>query len=170
MTLSAENENMLTKYMNNKYLPDVLGEASDIIFCSLTPDKDSLMMQHYYASPHDKFWRVLHQFHLTDRQIKTSLDPAERENNYNHLKSKGISLTDNLTNIAELTKNHKPKVLAFNGIKTAEQYFNQKVKYGEQKKVKIGKTRIFVLPSTAGSANASWNLRWWREVANIITK
>lgn len=156
--------------MNIKYLPDLLGENTQLIFCGLNPDKDSLMMQHYYASPHDKFWHVLHQFNFTDRQIKTSLNPEAREANYDYLKSKKIALVDDLSKLIDLVKEFKPKALAFNGKKVAEIYFGKEVEYGEQKNVRIGKTKIFVLPSSAGSANAFWNIRYWRELSNLIKK
>jgi len=170
LTLIVKNETISLKYMNNKILSDVIGETPDVIFCGLAPDKESLMMQHYYANPHDKFWRVLHQFHFTDKQIKTSLDPLERQENYEYLISKNIGLCDNFDELISKVKELKPKVLAFNGKKAAELYLNRAVEYGELKKDKIGKTRVYVLPSTAGSANANWNIRYWRELKTIIKK
>ena len=49
-------------------------------------------------------------------------------------------------------------------------YFGKEVEYGKQKGIKIGKTKICVMPSTAGSANAFWNIRYWREARDLIKK
>lgn len=155
-----------------KSLPNIIPEIPKVIFCGISAGEESLMMQHYYASPRNKFWRVLHEVAFTEMQIKTSLDPAIREKNYNYLKLKGIGLTD-LNNNAEalnnLIKEVKPRVLAFNGKKAAELYLDHPVELGKQKE-KIGKTIIYVLSSTSGSANAFWNKRHWREVSNLIKK
>jgi TDG/mug DNA glycosylase family protein len=162
--------------MNNQ-LPDILTEDLKVIFCSLLADRESLMMQHYYASPRDKFWRILQEVAFTERQIKTSIDADIRESNYDYLKSKKIGLTNlgeqatlkDVERLNNIIKEYKPKVLAFNGKKVAELYFNKSVELGEQKE-KIGKTKIFVLTSTSNSASSLWNKRHWREVSNIIKK
>lgn len=162
--------------MNNQ-LPDILTEDLKVIFCSLLADRESLMMQHYYASPRDKFWRILQEVAFTERQIKTSIDADIRESNYDYLKSKKIGLTNlgeqatlkDVERLNNIIKDYKPKVLAFNGKKVAELYFNKSVELGEQKE-KIGKTKIFVLTSTSNSASSLWNKRHWREVSNIIKK
>ena len=129
-------------------------------------------MQHHYANPRDKFWRVLHEVAFTEMQLKTGITQEARDYNYNYLISKGIGLTDlgdDIEALNNLVKELKPKVLAFNGKKAAEVYFDRDVELGEQKE-KISKTRIFVLASSANSASATWNKRHWREVSNIIKK
>lgn len=156
----------------NKSLPNIIPEVTKIIFCGISPGRESLMMQHYYASPRNKFWRVLHEVAFTEMQIKTGITQEVKDYNYNYLKSKGIGLTDlndDPLALTALIKDTKPKVLAFNGKKAAELYFNRPVELGKQKE-KIGKTIIYVLSSTSNSANAFWNKRHWREVSNIIKK
>jgi TDG/mug DNA glycosylase family protein len=105
-------------------------------------------------------------------QIKTGITQEAKDYNYNYLKSKGIGLTDlndDIEALNKLVKECQPKVLAFNGKRAAEAYFNREVELGEQKE-KIGKTKIFVLASSANSASAAWNKRHWREVSNLIKK
>lgn len=155
-----------------KSLPNIIPETAKVIFCSLTPDRESLMMQHYYAHPRDKFWRVLHEVAFTEMQLKTGITSEAKDYNYNYLKSKGIGLTDlndDVQSLNNLIKDLQPKVLAFNGKRAAEFYFNKPVELGEQKE-KNGKTKIFVLASSANSASATWNKRHWREVSNLIKK
>ena len=55
-------------------------------------------------------------------------------------------------------------LLAFNGKKSAEIFFNHKVEYGLQLE-KIDSTDFWVLPSTSGAARGSWNENYWRELA-----
>jgi double-stranded uracil-DNA glycosylase len=156
----------------NKSLLNIIPETCKVLFCSLAPDRESLMMQHYYASPRDKFWRVLHEVAFTEMQIKTGITQEAKDYNYNYLKSKGIGLTDlndDIEALNNLVKECQPKVLAFNGKRVAEAYFGREVELGEQKE-KIGKTKIFVLASSANSASATWNKRHWREVSNLIKK
>jgi len=164
-----------------KFLPNIIPVDPKVIFCGISAGRESLMMQHYYSSPRNKFWRVLHEVAFTERQIKTSPDPIIREANYEYLKSKKIGLTDliksgeevaspeDVDNLTNLVKEFKPKVLAFNGKKVAELYFGKKVELGEQSE-KIGKTKIFVLASSSNSASGFWNKRHWREVSNLIKK
>lgn len=58
-----------------------------------------------------------------------------------------------------------PKILCFNGKKAAQVYLRRKdVKFGYQDEV-IGGTKIFVAPSTSGSANRYWDIDYWFKLA-----
>ena len=58
--------------------------------------------------------------------------------------------------------------LAFNGKKSASQFFNRKtVQYGRQELL-IGDTVVFVLPSTSGAARRFWDVAHWFEVAQFV--
>ena len=49
----------------------------------------------------------------------------------------------------------------------AKVYFNKKnVNYGLQKQT-IGKTKIFIAPSTSGAANGFWDLNIWNQLADL---
>jgi hypothetical protein len=63
---------------------------------------------------------------------------------------------------------YRPKVLCFNG-KTAAQVFmdTKKVNYGLQN-MKVGKTLIFVAPSTSGAASGYWNEEYYFQLADIV--
>ena len=141
-----------------KSLPNITPQITKVLFCGLVPDKESLMMQHHYANPRDKFWRVLHEVAFTEMQLKTGITQEARDYNYNYLMSKGIGLTDlgdDITALNNLVSDLKPKVLAFNGKKAAQRYWGLAasggVRYGKQP-LTIGNTMVFVLPSTSGAA------------------
>jgi TDG/mug DNA glycosylase family protein len=57
-----------------------------------------------------------------------------------------------------------PWVLAFNGKRSAQAFFETRVEYGIQSE-RIGDSAVFVLPSTSGAARMFWDERYWRELA-----
>ncbi len=177
--------------MNNSSLPDILGEEINIIFCGLSAGKLSLMMQHYYADPGNRFWLSLKEAGLTEKQIIPSLNSEQREVNYKFLKSKKIGLTDliksgqeikgdllasekDIERLNNLIKEYRPRVLAFNGKKAAQLYLNKinssEIRFGELQNLKIGSTKVFILPSTSGAAKAFWSLAPWRELSYLVKK
>lgn len=63
---------------------------------------------------------------------------------------------------------YRPKIVCFNGKKAAKVCLNKKhVEYGLQKK-QIGFTRLFVAPSTSGTAKRWWNQGWWQKPSIYI--
>jgi TDG/mug DNA glycosylase family protein len=62
-----------------------------------------------------------------------------------------------------------PRVLAFNGKKAASVFHEvstRKLDYGLQKDA-IGKIKVWVLPSTSGSACRYWDQAQWQALANF---
>ena len=59
----------------------------------------------------------------------------------------------------------QPRVLAFNGKRSASAFLGGPVDYGYQADRDIGATRIYVAPSTSGAARGFWNEEYWRRVA-----
>ena len=56
---------------------------------------------------------------------------------------------------------YKPTIVCFNGKKAGQEYMDSKsISYGLQDQ-RIGKTRLFVAPSTSGSANGYWDEKYW---------
>jgi hypothetical protein len=50
-----------------------------------------------------------------------------------------------------------PTLVAFNGKRAAQEYYGKKVSYGEQTE-SIGRSTVFVLPSTSGAARKFWDV------------
>jgi hypothetical protein len=62
----------------------------------------------------------------------------------------------------------KPQILCFNGKKAASVYLcRNNIEYGFQPE-KIETTRVFVAPSTSGSAVQYWEEKWWYILASSI--
>ena len=64
-----------------------------------------------------------------------------------------------------------PRVVAFNGKLTYEQFAQRKCKYGIQKEMLYG-ARVYVLPSTSGAnnANRSEKRKHFRKLAHLVAQ
>lgn len=161
----------------HQVLPDVLGPGLKLVFCGSAAGTASARKKAYYAGPGNRFWKTLYDIGLTPRR----LEPHE----FVSVLDFGIGLTDvaktvfgsdhelprhafdahGLRNkIAQLA----PGALAFNGKRSACEFFGvNKVGYGRQN-AGIGRTVVFVLPSTSGAARRFWDVAHWSEVAQFV--
>ncbi|MCH7491385.1 MAG: mismatch-specific DNA-glycosylase [Gemmatimonadetes bacterium] len=158
-------------------LPDVLAPGLGVVFCGTAAGAVSARKGAYYAGPGNRFWHTLHQIGLTSR----CFEPAE----FARVLECGIGLTDVAKTVSgsdrELPRHafdsaglerkirrFCPRALAFNGKRSASQFFHRKtVHYGRQD-VGIGETVVFVLPSTSGAARKFWDATFWFEVARFV--
>lgn len=163
--------------MTQHVLPDLLQKNLKVVFCGTAPGHKSAEAGAYYADPTNAFWKILFNIGLTSRLLSP--------NEFRLLPEFGIGLTDLAKfvsgNDVNLKKKHfhvdafeakimecQPRVLAFNGKRGTSEYLRTKqVKFGPQSNV-LGATKIFVLPSTSGSANGSRDERYWRELAEFV--
>ena len=148
-----------------------------MVFCGTAAGAVSARKGAYYAGPGNRFWLTLHEVGLTPRR----LEPLE----FAMVLDCGIGLTDLAKTVSgsdrELPRHafdsaglerkirqFCPRVLAFNGKRSASQFFDRKsVQYGQQD-VGIGETVVFVLPSTSGAARKFWDATFWSEVARVV--
>lgn len=159
-------------------LKDLLAPRLRLVVCGTAASTVSAERGLYYAGPGNKFWPVLCEVGLTNRQL--------RAEEYGQLLCFGIGLTDvakgqsgsdaeidfRLSNpqaLCEKIIEFIPGILAFNGKKAAQVFLNRRnVEYGLQSET-IGSTRLFVAPSTSGAANGSWNVECWEELARMVS-
>jgi TDG/mug DNA glycosylase family protein len=151
----------------------VLEPGLRIVFCGTAAGARSAELGQPYAGPGNKFWRVLEEIGLTP----TRLTPAE----FGDLPRYGIGLTD-LAKFASGSDSvlrsgdfdpgaftakiaeANPLVVAFNGKRSAQQFFRAPVVYGERPEL-LGESRVFVLPSTSGAASGFWDIEPWKLAA-----
>lgn len=143
------------------------------MICGTAAGRESAARGQYYAGRGNRFWRILHETGLTDRQLL----PSE----WRRLPEYGIGLTDlakggigmdsqlpsdcfDRGRLAEAVSTFQPKALAFNGKRAAEAFLGHPVSYGPQDEI-IGSSWVWVLPSTSGAANGSWDPDAWHEFA-----
>lgn len=155
-------------------LPDVLINNLEIVFCGTAVGNQSAANSTYYANPGNKFWSVLHQIGLTPVQ----LNPQD----YHLLPEYGLGITDlvktkhgvdkelrssdfDSDGLTKKILRFSPKVICFNGKTAARNYLRRKnINFGYQNEF-IGRTKIFVAPSTSGSAKKFWDIDYWFELA-----
>jgi TDG/mug DNA glycosylase family protein len=159
-------------------LPDVLKSGLKVIFCGTAVGTKSAQVGAYYAGVGNQFWDILYKTGLTPYR----LDPLE----FQSLLNFGIGLTDlakrksgtdenisssdfDIENFKSKIIKHSPKALAFNGKRAVKNFLGHAVEYGRQVE-QIGKTIIFVLPSTSGAAHGYWDESFWIELAEFVNK
>ena len=160
-------------------LPDVLRPDLKLVFCGMAASKKSAEVGAYYAGPGNRFWPILFETGLTSKRL-----PAHK---FRELLQYGYGLTDiakhQAGNDAELDQSaispdelrakieqFAPRVLAFVGKRAAQEFFGQKaIDYGRQSAT-IGRTVIFVLPSTSGAARRFWAASHWHTLAGFVKR
>lgn len=164
-------------------LKDVLHQDLKVVFCGTAKGKASAIKGFYYAGPGNKFYAVLHQAGFTP----TRLLPTDcyTINKY------GIGLTDlvhcesgndnqiskesyEIDLFIEKMKQYKPKYIAFTSKAAASYALGFKgvtsiIEYGLQGQM-IGDSKVYVLPSTSGSARAYWDDKYWFELKQLLVK
>lgn len=157
-------------------LPDVLKPNLKIVFCGMAVGNKSAQLAAYYAGVGNKFWKTLFEVGLTPDKLDSS--------EFHKLSTFDIGLTDlikaefgndaavtskrqDIQNLKSKIQLYQPRILAFNGKKSAEFFLGHKVDYSFQNE-QIGNTKIFVLPSTSSAANGSWDESYWREISAIV--
>jgi TDG/mug DNA glycosylase family protein len=160
-------------------LPDLLTSGLDLVICGTGVGTRSAAVGQYYAGAGNRFWRMLAEVGLTTEQ----LTPAQ----YERLLSFGIGLTDlvkgeagadralrfsraDATVLHSTLMLYQPWCLCFNGKRAAQEFFrNQSVSYGVQA-TRLGRTVLFVAPSTSAAANGSWDMAVWRDLAARVRR
>ena len=159
-------------------LSDLLQPSLRVVLCGTAAGTTSAAERAYYAHPQNKFWKILHETRLTPEQLQ----PRQ----YRSLLQHGIGLTDlvkvaagmdratlpklSAADRARLTKaimTFRPRFLAFSSKTAGQKYFGGKRDYGEQRDM-IGDTRVWILPSTSGAANGSWQPEVWHRLAAAV--
>jgi TDG/mug DNA glycosylase family protein len=65
---------------------------------------------------------------------------------------------------------YQPQYLCFNGKRAAQVFLGQSlIDYGVQRE-RIGRTVLFVAPSTSGAASGAWDIVVWQELASRVLR
>jgi TDG/mug DNA glycosylase family protein len=166
-----------------KTLPDHLRKGMKLVIVGCNPTESSVRVGHYYAGRTNQFWTILYKSGVVPEPFDYHDDKRVIEF--------GIGLTDLVKRptkaIEELTREDfaegrivlsqkleefAPRVVAFNGKLTYEQFSQRKCKYGVQKEFLYG-ARVYVLPATANAQDGKGNsehLRHFRKLAQLVTR
>src|SRR5256714_15619190 len=163
-------------------LPDHLRKGMKLVIVSCNPTESSVRVGHYYAGRDNEFWPLLFEGGVVPEPFDYRDDKRVIEF--------GIGLTDLVKRpsktVEELQRQDfaegrivlsqkleevAPRVVAFNGKTTYEQFAQRKCKYGLQKERLYG-ARVYVLPATQGNAakDKGEKLRHFRSLAQLIKR
>lgn len=160
-------------------LDDVLEPGLLLVICGTAASAESARQGRYYAGPGNKFWRTLAEVGLTSEV----LTPAD----FRRLPSFGIGLTDvakgqsggdadivfsreGAEAVRAKMERYQPCVLCFNSKRAAREFLGRTaLDYGEQA-ARIGETFVFVAPSTSGAASGAWDIGWWRQLSELVSR
>ena len=161
-------------------LPDILKPDLQIVFCGTAAGDKSAERKAYYAGRGNLFYLMLatcgftpslfepeqfpdllnHQIGLTDLAKHThGMDKDLKSEDY-----------DTVSFEEKILKN-QPQIVCFNGKEAAKVFLKLKdtkqVSYGIQEKT-IGKTKLYVAPSTSFSARKYWDDSYYKQLQTII--
>lgn len=156
-------------------LPDVLAPDLKIVFCGTGIGRRSALLGQYYAGRGNLFWPVLHRVGLTPRLLASA--------ECGTVLQYGIGLTNlapdavgsdsgipassyDVAGLRARIERYAPAILAFVGKRGAQVFLGRPVTYGRQPET-IGRTAVFVLPSTSGAARGFWDEAPWRALAAL---
>lgn len=159
-------------------LSDLLQHSLRIVLCGTAAGTTSAAARAYYAHRQNKFWKILHETKLTPELL--------RPQQYRDLLQHGIGLTDlvkvgfgmdratlpkltaaDRARLSQAIATFRPKFLAFTSKTAGQKFFDGKREYGAQAEP-IGDTRVWILPSTSGAANGSWQPEIWHRFADAV--
>jgi TDG/mug DNA glycosylase family protein len=162
-------------------LPDVLAPGLKIVFCGTAAGTESARQRAYYAHPQNRFWRALHDAGLTPRLLA----PGE----YPLMPQFGLGLTDIAKHVSGMDRELPagalgraaqaalrvkieacaPRILAFTSLTAARRFIGRTdVRFGQQPE-RIGKTRLWALPSPSPTATWNWDMDPWRALAAALS-
>jgi double-stranded uracil-DNA glycosylase len=155
-------------------LPDLIAPDLRIVFTGTAVGSASAQAGAYYAGPGNAFWPTLHTVGLTPRLLA----PIE----YRTLLDFGIGLTDvckvasgsdqdvgrdrfDVPRFLALVETNRPRIVAFNGKRSASVVLERPVGYGRQPE-QMADAQVWVLPSTSAAARGYWDISIWQQLAD----
>jgi double-stranded uracil-DNA glycosylase len=163
-------------------LPDLLIEDLEVVFCGTAAGDKSAEMKAYYAGPGNQFYSILNSVGFTPIKLLP--------NQFPNLLNYKIGLTDiakfaqgvdaklkstdfDVKGFKEKIIKYQPKYVCFNGKEAAKEFYGlrktKNIKYGIQPE-KLLDTKLFVAPSTSGSARKYWDENLWIELFGLLKK
>src|SRR6516165_7916282 len=151
-----------------KTLPDYLRKGMKLVIVGCNPSESSVRAGHYYAGRGNQFWPMLYECGVVPEPFDYPDDRRVIEF--------GIGLTDLVKRptrgVEELKREEfAPRVVAFNGKLTYEQFAQRKCRYGLQKGSLYG-AQIYVLPSTSGqnARGKAERVKHFRNLARLLAR
>ena len=163
-------------------VPDVLAPGLEVVFCGINPGRVSAEAAAHFANPRNDFWRLLHAARFTPRLYEPGeqfglLDLGIGITNAAFRTTKGSGdlrrgdFAGSRERLERLARELEPMWIGFVGKEAYRGTFGERAELGLQERT-LGKTRLFVLPSTSpANAAVGWDERerWFCELAGRAT-
>lgn len=161
-------------------LPDIVGAEPVVVFCGLAGAESTKTRDHYYESPGNNFWDMLHRSGLTPVRLRPEDDARIVEHGY--------GLTDlvghwdpprvDVDELVVKVEAWRPEWLAFTSKGVAPWASRALGRRGRPalgpQDWFLGEAQVFVLPGTSG-ANQRRDydgrpdrLSWWQDLASLV--
>jgi TDG/mug DNA glycosylase family protein len=154
-------------------LPDLIAPNLRILFTGTAVGSASARAGAYYAGPGNAFWPTLHTIGLTPHRLAPT--------DYRTLLKFGLGLTDvckvasgsdqevgtarfDIPRFVALLEANHPRVVAFNGKRSASVALDRPVGYGRQSQ-RLAGAAVWVLSSTSTAARGYWDISVWQQLA-----
>lgn len=165
-----------------KTLQDYLRKGMKLVIVGCNPSESSVRAGHYYSGRSNQFWALLYDSGVIPEPLESRDDRRVLEF--------GVGLTDLVKRptkgvgdlqredfaagrilLSRKIEEYLPRIVAFHGKMTYEQFAQRRCKLGAQKELLYG-ARVFVLPSSSGAnaAGHSAKLKVFRELAKWMRK
>lgn len=163
-------------------LPDHLRKGMKLVIVGCNPTESSVRVGHYYAGRDNPFWPIMYEsgvmpepfdYHDDKRVIEFGIgltDLVKRPSKtVEELKREDFA--EGRIVLSQKLEEFAPRVVAFNGKLTYEQFAQRKCKFGLQKESLYG-ARVYVLPATPGTAEdkRSEKVAHFRKLSQLLKK
>jgi TDG/mug DNA glycosylase family protein len=163
-------------------LPDHLRKGMKLVIVGCNPTESSVRVGHYYAGRDNPFWPMLFEsgvvpepfdYHDDKRVIEFGIgltDLVKRPSKTTEELSRADFAEGRIV-LSQKLEEFAPRVVAFNGKLTYEQFAQRKCKFGLQKEPLYG-ARVYVLPATpsAEADKKSEKLQHFRKLAQLVKR
>ncbi|MGC1906195.1 MAG: mismatch-specific DNA-glycosylase [Candidatus Acidiferrum sp.] len=163
-------------------LPDHLRKGMKLVIVGCNPTESSVRVGHYYAGRDNPFWGILYEsgvvpepfdYHDDKRVIEFGIgltDLVKRPSKtVEELKREDFA--EGRIVLSQKLEEFSPRVVAFNGKLTYEQFAQRKCKFGLQKESLYG-ARVYVLPATPspGEDKRAEKVAHFRKLAQLMKR
>jgi TDG/mug DNA glycosylase family protein len=163
-------------------LPDYLRKGMKLVIVNCNPTESSVRVGHYYSGRGNDFWPILFESGVIPEPFDYRDDKRiiEFGIGLTTLVARPTKSTDLLTRqdfaegrivLSQKLEEFTPRVVAFNGKLTYEQFAQRRCRYGTQKGLIYG-ARVFVLPLIDGPNIRARNekLHHFRKLAELVAR
>lgn len=163
-------------------LPDYLRKGMKLVIVGCNPSESSVRAGHYYAGRANQFWPLLQEARVLPEPLGYQDDKRVIEfgvglTDLVKRPSKGVEelsredFAEGRVVLAQKLEEMAPRIVAFHGKMTYQQFAQRPCKLGAQKEKLYG-AQVFVLPSASG-ANArarGQKVKYFRQLAKLLRR